>query len=237
PPDVAGNGRRRRGRGRDHRCAEVRIVTPFTVLRVPAVILDRANVDTDQIIPARFLRKPRGGGYNQFLFHDLRTAEPGFPLAATDNPAILIAGANFGCGSSREGAVYALVDAGIRCVIAPSFGDIFAANAAKNGVLTIALAPGEIAALIEAVGRGAELTVDLPLERVRPDNGTAIRFAIDAFRKKCLVEGLDDIGLTLAHASEIAAFEAADRADRAWAAPSPASGRGDAKDATLNSPR
>jgi len=194
-------------------------VTPFTVLRAPAVILDRANVDTDQIIPARFLRKPRGGGYNQFLFHDVRDAEPGFPLAATDNPPILIAGANFGCGSSREGAVYALADAGVRCVIAPSFGDIFAANAAKNGVLTIALPPGDIAALIEAVGRGAELTVDLPLERVRPDNGAAIGFAIDAFRKTCLIDGLDDIGLTLAHADAIAAFEAGDRAARGWAVP------------------
>ncbi|MGA9868054.1 MAG: 3-isopropylmalate dehydratase small subunit [Acetobacteraceae bacterium] len=194
-------------------------MTPFTVLRAPALILDRANVDTDQIIPARFLRKPRGGGYNQFLFHDVREAEADFPLGPMGNPPILIAGANFGCGSSREGAVYALADAGVRCVIAPSFGDIFAANAAKNGLLTIVLPAADIAALIEAVGRGAELTVDLPRERVRPDNGAAIGFAIDAFRKKCLVEGLDDIGLTLAHASEIAAFEATDRADRAWAAP------------------
>ncbi|MEO9188882.1 MAG: 3-isopropylmalate dehydratase small subunit [Acetobacteraceae bacterium] len=194
-------------------------MTPFTALRAPAAVLDRANIDTDQIIPARFLRKPRGPGYNQFLFHDVRAAESGFPLGPSDNPAILIAGANFGCGSSREGAVYALADAGVRCVIAPSFGDIFAANAAKNGLLTIVLTPAEIGALIEAVRQGAELSVDLPREHVRPDNGTAIRFAIDAFRKTCLVEGLDDIGLTLAHAGEIAAFEARDRAARAWAAP------------------
>jgi 3-isopropylmalate/(R)-2-methylmalate dehydratase small subunit len=194
-------------------------MTPFTVLRAPAAVLDRANVDTDQIIPARFLKKPRGGGYNQFLFHDLRATEADFPLAATGNPAILIAGTNFGCGSSREAAVYALADAGIRCVIAPSFGDIFAGNAAKNGVLTIVLAEAEIAAVIAAASQGAELTIDLELQQVRPDNGPAIRFAIDAFRKMCLIEGLDDIGLTLAHTDEIAAFEAADRAVRPWAAP------------------
>ena len=114
----------------------------------------------------------------------MREAEADFPLGPTGNPVILIAGANFGCGSSREGAVYALADAGVRCVIAPSFGDIFAANAAKNGLLTIALPAADIAALIEAAGRGAELTVDLPRERVRPDNGIAIGFAIDCLPKE-----------------------------------------------------
>lgn len=193
-------------------------MTPFTVLQASAAVLDRANVDTDQIIPARFLRKPRAPGYNGFLFHDLRQTEPDFPLAPTGNPPILITGANFGCGSSREGAVYALADAGVRCVIAPSFGDIFAGNAAKNGLLTIALPAADVATLIAAAREGAELTVDLPEQLVRIGN-RSVAFAIDEFRKMCLIGGLDDIGLTLVHAAEIAAFEAADRAPRPYPAP------------------
>ena len=178
-------------------------MTPFTVLTAPVAVLDRANVDTDQIIPARFLRKPRSAGYGNFLFADLGVRLP-------PGAAILRAGENFGCGSSREGAVYALVDAGIRCVIAPSFGDIFAGNAAQNGLLTVALAL--------SAAEGAALTVDLPAQLVRLPDGTAHGFAIDAFRKQRLLEGRDDIDLTLAHAAAIAAFEAADRAARPWAA-------------------
>lgn len=191
-------------------------MTPFTTLDGLAVALDRSNVDTDQIIPARFLRKPRSAGYQNFLFHDVRQAEPDFPLNGCE-PAILVADANFGCGSSREGAVYALVDAGIRCVIAPSFGDIFAGNAGKNGLLTIVLAPDLAAALRAQLP--APVRVDLPAQQVRFPNGTEHGFAIDAFRKRCLVEGLDDIGLTLAHGAEIAAFQAADRTARPWAVP------------------
>jgi 3-isopropylmalate/(R)-2-methylmalate dehydratase small subunit len=184
-------------------------MTPFTVLTGPVSILDRRNVDTDQILPARFLRKPRSAGYQNFLFHDLRATDPAFPVR--EGTAILIAGENFGCGSSREGAVYALVDAGIRCVIAPSFGDIFAGNASKNGLLTLAL--DGVAA------DGGTMTVDLPAQILHLPNGTEIRFEIEAFRKRCLVEGLDDIGLTLQHAAALATFEQNDRNARPWAAP------------------
>jgi len=190
-------------------------MTPFTVLAGPVAILDRANVDTDQILPARFLRKPRSAGYQNYLFHDLRQADPAFPVRG-DAP-ILLAGENFACGSSREGAVYALVDAGIRCVIAPSFGDIFASNAGKNGLLTVVLSAADIATLRARLT--GPLTVDLPAQRLVPPDGAVLAFAIDPFRKRCLVEGLDDIGLTLAHAAEIAQFQAKDRAARPWATP------------------
>jgi len=184
-------------------------MTPFTVLTGPVAVLDRKNVDTDQILPARFLRKPRSAGYQHFLFHDLRASEPAFPVR--EGTAILIAGENFGCGSSREGAVYALVDAGIRCVIAPSFGDIFAGNAGKNGLLALVMDGLAVTA--------GTMTVDLPAQMLRLPDGTARAFEIDAFRKRCLVEGLDDIGLTLQHADALAAFERADRVGRPWAVP------------------
>ncbi|MDE2197471.1 MAG: 3-isopropylmalate dehydratase small subunit [Rhodospirillales bacterium] len=176
-------------------------MTPFTVLAGRAVALRRAQLDTDQIIPARFLRKPRGNGYGGFLFHDVAAAEAGFPVRPGAGE-ILLAGANFGCGSSREGAVYALVDAGFRCVVAPSFGDIFAANAAKNGLLTVALAEA-------AEVPDGPITVDLPAQRIRAADGREWEFEIDPFRKTCLLEGLDDIGLTLRHADALAAFAAA----------------------------
>ncbi|MCX7382244.1 MAG: 3-isopropylmalate dehydratase small subunit [Alphaproteobacteria bacterium] len=178
-------------------------MTPFTILSGPITLLDRPNIDTDQIIPARFLRKPRSAGYDNFLFADLRTRENAFPLQPHTVP-ILVAGANFGCGSSREGAVYALVDAGVRCVIAPSFGDIFAGNAGKNGLLTIELpdAPARL-------GAATTLAIDLPAQTITLPDGTLIAFEIDAFRKRCLVEGLDDIGLTLVHSDALAAHEAA----------------------------
>ena len=179
-------------------------MTPFTVLTAPAAVLDRANIDTDQIIPARFLRHKRSVGYQKFLFADQDFRLP-------PGAGILIGGANFGCGSSREGAVYALVDAGVRCVIAPSFGDIFAGNAAQNGLLTVALA-------LEGVRDGDTLTVDLPAQTVRLPHGGTVAFAIDPFRRQRLLEGSDDIDLTLAHAGEIAAFEARDPAARPWAA-------------------
>ena len=177
---------------------------PFTTLTAPAALLDRPNIDTDQIIPARFLRKPRSAGYGNFLFHDLRTRETAAFPVQPDAAAILVAGDNFGCGSSREGAVYALVDAGLRCVIAPSFGDIFASNAAKNGLLTIALpdAPARL-------GACATLAIDLPAQTITLPDGTTLHFAIDEFRKTCLVQGLDDIGLTLVHADALAAHAAA----------------------------
>ena len=178
-------------------------MTPFTVLTAPVAVLERANIDTDQIIPARFLRKPRSAGYQHFLFADQQWHKP------TD-AGILIAGTNFGCGSSREGAVYALVDAGITCVIAPSFGDIFAGNAAQNGLLTIALA-------LPGLHDGDLLTVDLPAQQIRRADGTLLPFEIDPFRKQRLLEGRDDIDLTLAQDPAIAAFEARDPRARPWA--------------------
>jgi 3-isopropylmalate/(R)-2-methylmalate dehydratase small subunit len=192
-------------------------MTPFTTLEGRAAVLDRANVDTDQIVPARFLRKPRGGGYGDFLFVDVRRAENDFPVRPGDT--VIVAGDNFGCGSSREAAVYALADAGIRCVIAPSFGDIFAGNAAKNGLLTIVLPKAEVAALMARLGEGGTLSVDLPAQTVAAPGGETIAFKIDPFKKRCLVEGLDDIGLTLQYGGAMTEFEAADRARRPWAQP------------------
>ena len=191
-------------------------MSPFTVLTGLCLALDRANIDTDQIIPARFLRKPRSAGYQNFLFHDMRRDDPAFPLNHAQ-PKILAAAENFGCGSSREGAVYALVDSGIRCVIAPSFGDIFAGNSAKNGLLTVVL-PAGTAAVLRAQVPG-EMTVDLPAQTLRFPDGSEHRFEIDAFRKRCLLEGLDEIGLTLAHGADIAAFQTADAGRRPWASP------------------
>jgi 3-isopropylmalate/(R)-2-methylmalate dehydratase small subunit len=189
---------------------------PFTVVSGAAVALNRTNVDTDQIIPSRFLRKPRSAGYQNFLFHDLRREDATFPLNGA-RPVVLVGTANFGCGSSREGAVYALVDAGIRCVVAPSFGDIFAGNAAKNGLLTIVL-PDALAAALR-VQLPADVTVDLPGQRLQFPDGSAHSFEIDPFRKRCLIEGLDDIGLTLEYADRIVAFQAEDRVRRPWAVP------------------
>ncbi len=189
---------------------------PFTCLTAVAAVYDQANVDTDQIIPARFLRKPRGPGYGGFLFHDLRFDENGheraeFPLHRSywRNAGILIAGSNFGCGSSREAAVYALVDYGIRCVIATGFADIFAANAVQNGLLCMTLPDAELAQIRGAAEAQPDthLSVDLPGQTVAMPDGTAIAFPIDPFRKRCLVEGLDQIALTRARLNEIAAFE------------------------------
>ncbi len=188
------------------------MMTPFITVRGTVGVLDRANIDTDQIIPARFLRKPRSAGYHNFLFADTPSLR-----AAASQAAVLVAGENFGCGSSREGAVYALVDAGIRCVIAPSFGDIFLGNAAQNGLLAITT---PAATAFAATWRdGDEVTVDLLAQTIRSADGTTQPFAVDAFRRRCLLEGLDDVGLTLQHAAEIAAFEVRDAVDRAWARP------------------
>ncbi|MFE1599260.1 3-isopropylmalate dehydratase small subunit [Methylobacterium sp. ID0610] len=196
---------------------------PFTTVTAVAVPLSAANIDTDQILPARFLKKPRSAGYGGFLFHDERRRSAAFPLdaPASRGAGILVADRNFGCGSSREGAVYALVDGGIRCVIAPSFGDIFASNAAKNGLLTVTLPEAIVAALRAslAAAPGTALTVDLPAETVTGPDGGVIRFAIDPFRKRCLVEGLDDIDLTLEHAEAIAAYEARAERETPWRQP------------------
>jgi 3-isopropylmalate/(R)-2-methylmalate dehydratase small subunit len=190
---------------------------PFTRLTAVAAPMDLPNVDTDRIIPARFLRKPRSAGYGPFLFHDVRfdaegREQPGFVLNRHEyrRAQILVAADNFGCGSSREGAVWALADSGFRCVIAPSFGDIFFENCAKNGVLAIVLPAETCAALRRQLheGPGGTMTVDLEEQSVAAANGTLHRFSIDAFRKQALLTGQDEIALTLGYEKEIAAFEA-----------------------------
>ena len=185
---------------------------PFTKLTARAAAIKIQNVDTDQILPARFLRKPRSAGYGNFLFHDLPD-DPAFAEArqvgGENGVSILVADRNFGCGSSREGAVYALVDAGIRCVIAPSFGDIFASNASKNGLLTVVLEHDDIERLWQSLeaSNASEPTVDLEAQQISVPGGVTISFEIDGFRKHRLLNGLDDIGLTMAFESDIVAHE------------------------------
>jgi 3-isopropylmalate/(R)-2-methylmalate dehydratase small subunit len=183
----------------------------FTGLVAP---LDRPNVDTDQIIPKQFLKAVVRSGLGKGLFYDWRN-QPDSQFVL-DQPrfqgaTILVSRANFGCGSSREHAVWALADFGLKAVIAPSFADIFRNNCLKNGILTIILKPEEVDAVFEAVKRhqGYRLTVDLAAQTVSDEFGWAARFEIEPFPKKCLLEGLDDIALTLSHDKEIGSFEAA----------------------------
>jgi 3-isopropylmalate/(R)-2-methylmalate dehydratase small subunit len=181
----------------------------FTGLVAP---LDRPNVDTDQIIPKQFLKAVVRSGLGAGLFYDWRN-QPDSQFVLTEprfkSANILVAGANFGCGSSREHAVWALADFGFRAVIAPSFADIFRNNCLKNGVLTIILKPQEVEAIFGAIKRhdGYSLKVDLAGQKVADEFGWSAEFAIDEFPKKCLLEGLDDIALTLAHEAEIDAYE------------------------------
>jgi 3-isopropylmalate/(R)-2-methylmalate dehydratase small subunit len=190
---------------------------PFTVHRGRVAPLDRVNVDTDQIIPKQFLKRIERTGFGQFLFYDWRFDGGGHKKDfVLDDPryagaSILLAGRNFGCGSSREHAVWALADFGFRAVISSSFADIFANNSTKNGFLTIRLSEEETAELMRrAVARGGyQLTIDLEQCEARDDLGFRANFPIDQFVRHCLVNGLDDIGLTLQHESEIAAYEAA----------------------------
>ncbi|MBM3354809.1 MAG: 3-isopropylmalate dehydratase small subunit [Betaproteobacteria bacterium] len=194
---------------------------PFTRLEAVAAPLDIANVDTDRIIPARFLRLPRSAGYHNYLFHDLREAG-GFVL---DDPAyrsakILVAAENFGCGSSREGAVWALAGAGLRAWIAPSFGDIFFENSFKNGVLPVilpALRVRQIRQLL-AARPGSKLVIDLAAQTVALPEGSLEHFEVDPFRKECLLKGWDEIDLTLQHEAAIAAYEARQRNETPWLA-------------------
>lgn len=176
-----------------------------------AVVLDRESIDTDQIIPARFMSTPRSEGYGQFLFRDLaRDAEgrtlPDFPLNAHASASILITRRNFGSGSSREAAVYALVDAGIRAVLAPSFGDIFASNAVNNGLLPARLEEEAIDTLVAALGQGAA-PARIDLERSTAMIGeTAVSFDLDPVWRAKLINGWDDIDLTFEHQAAIAAY-------------------------------
>lgn len=190
---------------------------PFTVHRGRVAPLDRANVDTDQIIPKQFLKRIEKTGFGQFLFYDWRFDDggkkvPDFVLHAPryEGATILVAGKNFGCGSSREHAVWALADFGFRAVISSSFADIFANNSTKNGFLTVRLSENEVAELMRRA-EGIDdyrLTIDLEKCEVRDDHGFRAQFAIDDFVRHCLLNGLDDIGLTLQHEAEIAAYEA-----------------------------
>ena len=190
---------------------------PFTTLTAIAAPLEMPNVDTDQILPARFLRRPRDERYATYGFHDLRfnpdgTPQPGFILnrAPFDRAGILVAARNFGVGSSREAAVYALLALGIRCVVAESFGDIFFSNALKNGLLPVRLPEPAVTALRDLVlaAPGTALTVDLPRNRLSAPDGTSHDFVIPPFSRDCLLRGLDEIGLTLTLLPEIEAFEA-----------------------------
>jgi len=183
---------------------------PFVVLEGVAAPLDQSKVDTDQILPARFLRRPRREGYGQFLFRD-RMDDPAFVLnqAPYRQAKILVADRAFGGGSSREQAPWALSDYGIRCVVAVDFGDIFYLNSLKSGVLPVALEADICAGLRKQLHArpGATMKVDLPSQTVTGPDGSRYPFAIDAFRKKCLLEGLDEVGITLQHDAAIAAFE------------------------------
>jgi 3-isopropylmalate/(R)-2-methylmalate dehydratase small subunit len=197
----------------------------FQKLDAVAVPIAAPNVDTDQIVPARFLRKPRSGGYGGFLFHDLRfddggAEKPGFVLnqPAYRGARILVAEKNFGCGSSREHAVYALWDYGFRAVIAPSFGDIFFNNCFKNGLLPIVLPAEQVAALQAELTQhpGAQVSVDLERQEVVAPSDKMHRFEVDSFRKQCLLQGLDEIAFTLGHAADIAAFERRQSQELRW---------------------
>jgi 3-isopropylmalate/(R)-2-methylmalate dehydratase small subunit len=192
----------------------------FTSLTAIAAPYEPLNVDTDQIVPARFLKFPRKDGYGKFLFHDVRE-EPDFVLnrAPFDQARILVANANFGCGSSREGAAYAFHDAGFRAVIAPSFGDIFYANCMKNGIVPVRLPDSECASLRKILEKnpGTQITVDLVAQEVRETGGRTHRFAIDAFYREMLLKGVDELGLTLSLLPEIEAFERTYAREVPWA--------------------
>jgi 3-isopropylmalate/(R)-2-methylmalate dehydratase small subunit len=199
----------------------------FVRLVAKACPLLLANVDTDQILPARFLKLPRSAELGRVLFHDLRRDGDGneradFPLNQPQwrDAKVLIAGRNFGGGSSREAAVYALYEAGIRCVIAPSFGDIFAQNSVKNGLLTAVLAEADVAELAAAIAADPDMPVTVDLEQQTIARGNrSFAFSIDPVSRNQLLNGWDDVDLTDSYATRIAAFKAADRERRPWARP------------------
>jgi 3-isopropylmalate/(R)-2-methylmalate dehydratase small subunit len=198
---------------------------PFTTLKGVAAPLNMINVDTDMIIPKNYLKTIKRTGLGKSLFAEMRYDEQGREKAdfvlnkgPYRSATILVAGQNFGCGSSREHAPWALLDFGIRCVIAPSFADIFFNNTFKNGILPIMLPEPRVNDLLRFLLElpGAEITVDLPAQTVTGPDGKVDKFDIDPFRKHCMVNGLDEIGLTLEKAPAIAAFEARAAKDRPW---------------------
>jgi 3-isopropylmalate/(R)-2-methylmalate dehydratase small subunit len=189
---------------------------PFKTITALVAPLDRTNVDTDQIIPKQFLKRIERTGYGDFLFFDWRQTPEGKPIPefVLNDPRyksaqILVAGKNFGCGSSREHAAWALSDFGFRCVIAPTFADIFFSNAGKNGIVLARLTEEQVDKLLDNAQKipGYRLTVSLEQQKVTDTNGFEASFEMDRFRKFCLLEGLDDIGLTLRHAAALDTFE------------------------------
>ncbi|MFS8036803.1 3-isopropylmalate dehydratase small subunit [Xanthobacter sp. AM11] len=197
----------------------------FTVLEGVAAPMKLVNVDTDMIIPKQYLKTIKRTGLGTGLFSEMRykddgSENPDFVLnqSAYRNARILVAGDNFGCGSSREHAPWALLDFGIRCVISTSFADIFYNNCFKNGILPVVVSQEDLDKLFDDAERGANatLTVDLGAQEIRGPDGGVVRFEIDPFRKRCLMEGLDDIGLTLEKAASIATYETAKGVERPW---------------------
>ncbi|MEC9413026.1 MAG: 3-isopropylmalate dehydratase small subunit [Pseudomonadota bacterium] len=206
----------------------------FSVETGIVIPLDRPNVDTDAIIPKQFLKSIKRTGFGPNLFDEWRYLDHGEPGQDTKNRplnpdfelnqprykggTILLARENFGCGSSREHAVWALDDFGIRVIIAPSFADIFFSNTSKNGILAITLEESLIDKLFEQVESipGYQLTVDLPEQKITLPDGQSIAFDVDAFKKHCLIEGLDDIGLTLQHTADIKAYEEKRKQEAPW---------------------
>jgi 3-isopropylmalate/(R)-2-methylmalate dehydratase small subunit len=198
----------------------------FTTLTGIAAPMPLVNIDTDMIIPKQFLKTIQRSGLGKNLFDEMRFAPDGkeIPDFVLNQPAyrraeILVAGDNFGCGSSREHAPWALLDFGIRCVISTSFADIFFNNCFKNGILPVVLPQAAVDQLMEDARKGANarITVDLPSQTVTASDGTSFAFEVDAFKKHCLLNGLDDIGLTLEKATAIDSFEKKNAALRPWA--------------------
>ena len=192
-------------------------MNPFRIHTGIVAPLDRPNVDTDQIIPKQFLKRIERTGFGEFLFYDWRynakgEPEPSFVLNADEylGATILVAGKNFGCGSSREHAPWALLDYGFRAIIAPSFADIFANNCMKNGIVPVVLSESEVEELFRRTndGQGYQVTVDLERRMVEDDRGFSASFVLDDFSRHCLLEGLDDIALTQQYEPQIVAYEA-----------------------------
>lgn len=196
---------------------------PFETLSGVAAPFPRVNVDTDAIIPKQFLKTIERAGLGKGLFYDLRTdpdgtSRPDFVLnrAPYRKAAVLVVGANFGCGSSREHAVWALLDAGIRAVVGPSFADIFYQNCFKNGLLPVTLPQDQVDALMQDAERADVLQVNLERQEITRPNRAVVRFEIEPFRKEILLEGLDDIALTLKRGAAIDAFETSQRTEAPW---------------------
>ena len=198
---------------------------PFTKLSGVAAPLNMINVDTDMIIPKQYLKTIQRTGLGKALFDEMRFNQDGSekPDFVLNKPAyrkavILVAGDNFGCGSSREHAPWALLDFGIRCVIAPSFADIFYGNCFKNGILPIKLPQEQVDKLMDDAGRGANaiISIDLAAQEIRGPDGGMIKFEVDDFRKQCLLNGWDDIGLTMRAEDKISSYETQQKTQTPW---------------------